>query len=59
MSVLVARARGEKWADLAESLYISPGVARENMAAVYSKFGSLVKHPTAAEIAWQLGLDTH
>lgn len=54
--VLAARARGDRWAAIAHSLYITENVAREHMAAVTRKFTPFFPHPTPGVLAHALGL---
>ena len=54
--VLRARARGERWADIAARLYITEGVAREHMAAVNAKFALYLYGASPADMERQLGM---
>lgn len=54
--VLNARARGEPWARVAQSLYITEGVAREHLDAAVAKFAEFLTVSTPAELAHHLGV---
>ena len=54
--ILAARARGERWTEIAQRLFITEGVAREHMAAVNAKFAHYLHHASPGDIEHHLGL---
>ena len=54
--VLAARARGERWSDIAGRLFITEGVAREHMGAVTAKFATYLQDASPGDIERHLGL---
>lgn len=54
--VLAARARGERWSDIAARLFITEGVAREHMAAVNAKLAAYLSGGSPGDIEHILGL---
>lgn len=54
--VLVGRARGERWSDIARRIHITEGVAREHMFAVNAKLAAYLQHGSARDIEAMLGL---
>ncbi len=54
--ILAARARGERWSDIATRLFISEGVAREHMSAVNAKLSEYLQDGSPGDIETILGL---
>ena len=54
--VLAGRARGKRWSEIAQGLFITEGVAREHMAAVNLKFAQYLLNASAGDIERNLGI---